>query len=232
MRTLLIPCAGKSTRYNTLEPKFLLIHPSGNMMAYESIQGLPLHEFDKIVMTVLNTHMIGDTIERINKQFKEYENFDLVVLENETTSSSDTVCETIKLNKIKGEIYIKDVDDYFYIDSIAPNQICTYSLDDIENITPGNKSYVRKNENDEVLTIIEKKVISSNFCCGLYSFDSAEEFSKTFNIIKTIVSGEIFISHVIFKMILNGKVFVTQEVKDFIDWGTQKDWDNFNNIKK
>lgn len=228
MRTLIIPCAGKSTRYKTTTPKYLLTHPSGNMMVYESIQGLPLNYFDKIIVTVLRNHMIDDIIEKIKNQFICYENFDLLILDNETTSASETVCLTIEEKKIAGEIYIKDVDDYFLAENLEPNQVCTYSLDDIENITPGNKSYIRKNENNEVLTIVEKKVISSNFCCGLYSFDSAEEFVNTFKNIKNIVDGEIYISHVIFKMLLNGKNFTNNQVKNFIDWGTQKDWDNFN----
>ena len=30
MRTLIIPCAGQSTRYNTIRPKYFVNHPSGN----------------------------------------------------------------------------------------------------------------------------------------------------------------------------------------------------------
>jgi hypothetical protein len=81
------------------------------------------------------------------------------------------------------------------------------------------------NEQGEVLTIVEKNVISSDFCCGLYSFKDAKEFSKTYKTIRQ--EGEIYVSHVIYQMLLNGSRFHNRSVENFIDWGTQEDWDNF-----
>ena len=232
MRTLIIPCSGESTRFTTPIPKYLLSHSSGNMMVYESIRGLPLDIFDEMIIVVLKKHMVGNTLEDLKEQFDEFKNFTIIVLENETTSASDTVTQCIEIKNITDEIYIKDVDDYFYVKSVEPNQVCTYSLNDAKNITPGNKSYVRKNEDGGILTIIEKDVISSDFSCGLYSFDSAREFLNTFYDIRSIVTGEIYISHIIYKMILDGKSFSTNEVEGFIDWGTQRDWDEFKNSYK
>lgn len=233
MRTLIIPCAGKSSRFNPGLPKYLLEHPSGNMMVYESIQGLPLDTFDKILLIVQKSHMINGDMDKLLSQFQKYEQFDILCLDRETSSSSETVSIGIIEKNITGEIYIKDPDDYFYVSSVEPNEICTYSLNKIENVTPGNKSYIRKNRHDEVLTIIEKCVISSDFCCGLYSFESAEEFVDAFYKIKRLTDNEIYVSNVIFKMILEGKIFFERETEDFIDWGTQKDWDYFkNNYKK
>ncbi len=227
MRTLIIPCAGLSSRFRSTLPKYLLRHPSGRIMAYESIQGLPLNDFDSIIMVVLRQHMIFDTLYQLYEEFNEYPKFEIVVLENETKSASDTISQCIQLKKITGEIYIKDVDDYFSVDTVEPNQICTYSLNNAMNISPGNKSYVKKTINNHVLTIIEKKVISPDFCCGLYSFDSAEEFVTTYHKLENYIDEEIYISHVIYRMILDGKIFSTKEVEDFIDWGTQQDWDFF-----
>jgi hypothetical protein len=130
----------------------------------------------------------------------------------------------ISLN-YKDSIFIKDCDDYFYIDHIEPNQVCTYSLNDCKNITPGNKSYIKMNEHGEILTIVEKNVISSDFCCGLYSFNNSQDFLDTYRSITH--EGEIYISHIIFQMLLNGHTFYNHSVKDYIDWGTQEDWDKF-----
>lgn len=232
MRTLIIPCAGRSTRYDEDIPKYLLIHPSGNMMVYEAIQGLPLDTFDDIFIIVLRQHMIEDTLYRIKEQFKEYNNFNVHILEKETSSASETVTKCLLDNNIEGEIYLKDSDCSFDVDLVNPNQVCVYSLEKSENITPGTKSYIRKDRNGEILTIIEKKVISSDFSCGLYSFESAKEFVKTFEELSNTISGEIYISHIIYKMILNNKKFTTNEVENFKDWGTQKDWDIFNYFYK
>jgi hypothetical protein len=227
MSTLIIPCAGKSTRYNTEVPKYLLRHPSGNMMIYESIQGLPLDMFNEIYIVVLRKHMINDTLNQIEKQFRKYKNFKITILDEETSSASETICQCLKKENIKDDIYIKDPDCYFEIDGLEPNQICIHSLNDTDHIIPGNKSYVRKNINNEILTIIEKDVISSDFCCGLYSFESSDEFIKTFEEVYEI-GGEIYVSHIIYKMLLNGQTFYSKNTSNFIDWATQKDWDIFN----
>jgi bifunctional N-acetylglucosamine-1-phosphate-uridyltransferase/glucosamine-1-phosphate-acetyltransferase GlmU-like protein len=232
MRTLIIPCAGKSTRYNSDVPKYLLRHPSGNMMVYESIQGLELTFFDDIYIIVLEEHMINNNLNDIKKQFKEYTNFNIFILDKQTSSASETVYRLLKEKNIKGEIYIKDSDCYFEVKDLEPNIVCTYSLNDAVNITPGNKSYVRKNKNDEVLTIIEKNVISSNFCCGLYSFKNTEYFIRTFEDLYNKIEGEIYISHIIYKMLLDDDTFYVKKTKNFIDWGTQKDWDIFNQYYK
>lgn len=224
MRTLIIPCAGQSSRFTTKLPKWLLDHPSGKTMVYEAIQGLPLYMFDEIIIVALNKHLNKELTERIFKEFEEY-NFKLLTLDSDTKSASDTISQCIELLNIKDEIYIKDSDDYFEISDINPNEICTYSLNDCKNITPGNKSYVKVNEHGEVLTIVEKNVISADFCCGLYSFYDAEEFVRSFKSIQ--MDGEVYVSHVIYQMLLHGHRFYNRQTENYVDWGTQEDWDKF-----
>ena len=49
MRSLIIPMAGKSSRFPNMRPKWMLTHPMSNrFMAIESILGLNLNFFDKI----------------------------------------------------------------------------------------------------------------------------------------------------------------------------------------
>lgn len=224
MRTLIIPCAGQSTRFNTKLPKWLLDHPSGKTMVYESIKGLPLDTFNQIIIVALKKHLNKKIINRITDEFKNLP-FKLVTLDSDTKSASETISKCIEICNIVGSIFIKDSDDYFHINEIDENEICTYSLNDCKNITPGNKSYIKMNEHGEVLTIVEKNVISSDFCCGLYTFSDAKEFVDTYKSIEQ--ENEIYVSHVIFQMILNGSKFYNRSVKNYIDWGTQEDWDRF-----
>ena len=50
MKNLIVPIAGKSTRFPNTRPKWMLTHPkSGLFMALESIKGINLGEKDKIV---------------------------------------------------------------------------------------------------------------------------------------------------------------------------------------
>lgn len=224
MRTLIIPCAGQSSRFTTKLPKWLLDHPSGKTMVYEAIQGLPLDTFDEIIIVALKRHLTESLTTRIFDEFKGLP-FQLLPLDEDTKSASDTITQCIEILGIDGEIYIKDSDDYFSIGSVESNEICTYSLNDCKNITPGNKSYIKMNEHGEVLTIVEKNVISSDFCCGLYSFKDAREFAETYKSIK--MEGEIYVSHVIYQMLLNGSRFHNRSVSGYVDWGTQEDWDKF-----
>jgi bifunctional N-acetylglucosamine-1-phosphate-uridyltransferase/glucosamine-1-phosphate-acetyltransferase GlmU-like protein len=224
MRTLIIPCAGQSSRFTTKLPKWLLDHPSGKTMVYESIQGLPLDSFDEVIIVALKKHLTEELTTRIYKEFSEYK-FTLLPLDEDTESASDTISKCVETLDIMGSIFIKDSDDYFKVDKVEPNEICTYSLNDCKNITPGNKSYIKMNEHGEVLTIVEKNVISSDFCCGLYSFEDAKEFVKTYKSIQQ--EGEVYVSHVIFQMLLNSHRFHNRSTEDYIDWGTQEDWDKF-----
>ena len=56
MIKLLIPCAGKSSRFPG-KPKWLLTCPNGNLMIQESITGLDLTEIDCIYITFLREHI-------------------------------------------------------------------------------------------------------------------------------------------------------------------------------
>jgi hypothetical protein len=193
-------------------------------MVYESIQGLPLDTFNEVIIVALKKHLTEELTSRIYKEFLEYK-FTLLPLDEDTESASDTISQCIESLDIKGSIFIKDSDDYFKVNVVEPNEICTYSLNDCKNITPGNKSYIKMNEHGEVLTIVEKNVISSDFCCGLYSFKDAKEFVKTYKSIQQ--EGEVYVSHVIFQMMLNDYIFHNRSTEDYIDWGTQEDWDKF-----
>ena len=49
MSTLILPCAGRSTRFPNSRPKLSLTHPYGELMVIQSIKGLDLNQYDKIV---------------------------------------------------------------------------------------------------------------------------------------------------------------------------------------
>ena len=56
MATLIIPCAGKSSRFPNMKPKWMLTHPDGKLMIEKSIEQLPLEVFDRIVITIVKEH--------------------------------------------------------------------------------------------------------------------------------------------------------------------------------
>ena len=225
MLTLVLPACGKSTRFPNLRPKWLLTHPSGKSMLQESIQGLCLKNVDRIVAIVLQGH--EDTFgfaEAITKDIND-ERFEFCFLEQQTDNQPQTIAEGIRKAQIKGSFVCKDSDNYFQSKLPSGNYVGGIDLREVGHINAGNKSYVTTGINGEITNIVEKDVISNTFCCGLYGFADAEEYLSYYEKIKD--DKDIYVSHVIHSMLLDSKHFKLQECRDFIDWGTLDDWNNY-----
>lgn len=226
---LIIPMAGKSSRFPNLRPKWMLTHPSGRFMSIEAIMGLNLEDFNKIYFVCLKEH---EEEFMFLKGFKEElediglsEKTEFIMLDKATRDQPETVYNAIKQNNIKGPIVIKDSDNFFNVTLNPGNSVCFSDLNSSGLIKPKNKSYLMSDANGNVSNILEKQVISPYFCVGAYSFESADEFIEALD--KVPVDSERYISNVIFQMILNGKLFNSREVDNYIDWGTVEDWDRF-----
>ena len=232
MKSLIIPIAGKSSRFPNTRPKWMLTHPkSGLFMGIESIRGINLDFFDKIYFVALKSHLVQY---KFDKGFKiELEKIgilnktEVIYLDQATESQSETVYKAIIQNKIKGFITVKDSDNYFECTfSDTENKISFYNLHKTSNINPSNKSYVKLDENNVVTNIVEKSIISPTFSIGGYSFNSANDFTDSFEKIKDI-EGECYISNIIYDMMLSNKVFYGQACVNYKDWGTIEDWDKY-----
>lgn len=229
--TLIIPCAGQSSRFNLAKPKWMLTHPNGNLMLIEAISGLLFSsgQLSKIVIIVNEQHIresrinLGLIKEAIYAQ-KGIEPV-FVILPQFTSSQAETVYLGIQAEKISGSIFIKDCDSYFSGFIRDENSICISSLGAETN--PINKSYVSLNKLGELVGIVEKQVIGNLFSVGGYSFKEAGDFARVFEEISAMngIDGkELYISHIIQKMLLGRERFTVQEVSGYKDWGTIKDW--------
>ena len=235
MATLILPCAGKSTRFKNTRPKWSLTHPYGELMLIQGIKGLELDKYEKIIPVFLKEHLDDFKLRKgvIESFDKLGINYEILELDAPTKSQSETVAKTIETFNIKGDILIKDCDDYFNCDYIEGNTVCVCSLHEVNKIIAKNKSYVQVNSNNLVETIVEKSVISDLFCCGGYNFKDAQEFLNTYNkVSKLDTEGEIYISHIIYQQLLEGKNFTVKQVSDYEDWGTIEDWNEYLNTYK
>ena len=230
--TLILPCAGKSTRFPGSRPKYLQTMPNGDLMVISAINNLKLTNVAKIVITVVKEHIETSNVDLAiiaNRIFQlKAITPEFLILDNFTSSQSETVAETIKRKSITGGFFIKDCDNLFNFDIGCGNYVCTSKLD--TNTNAVNKAYIKSDKFGNVSGIIEKKVINDIFCCGGYSFDSADEFVSTYDkvvSVKSIDAGEIYISHIIQQMILDTKIFGSKSVSGYIDLGTAKDWNSY-----
>jgi hypothetical protein len=232
MKTLIVPMAGQSSRFPNTRPKWMLTHPATNrFMVTESISGINLDFFDKIYFVFLQDH--EDKYMFMDGFVKELDDIGLkdkshiALLPEKTSSQSETVYKLIQDQKINGFIFIKDSDGYFQCNlKDETNQVAYFDLNDLDNINARTKSYIQLDVNNVITNIVEKRVISSNFCAGGYGFDDAEEFCETYEKIKDN-PGECYVSHIIFEMMLFGSVFYGTKTSNFLDWGTLTEWNKF-----
>jgi len=237
MTSLLVPMAGKSTRFPNTRPKWMLSHPGSNrFMGIESITGLNLNFFEKIYFICLQQH--NDQYQFLKGFEKELEKIgiknktEVVFLNQETSSQSETVFAAIKEKDINGFIFVKDSDNYFEVDlKNQDNQICYFDLNDEDGINARNKSYLELDTNNVVFNIVEKKIISSNFSVGGYGFSDAKQFCDAYEKLKDI-EGECYISNIIFEMLLSGKTFYGTKTLNYKDWGTIEDWNKYKEFYK
>lgn len=229
MKTLLVPMAGRSSRFPGTRPKWMLTHPKNNrLMVSEAISGLNLDFFDKIKFICLEEHQekyqffhgFMDELEELGLGDKS----SVIFLEKSTSSQSETVYQAIKQDEIEGFIFIKDSDGYYECELTSTNnQVAFFDLNDMDNINARSKSYITIDDFGSVTNIVEKKVISSTFSSGGYGFNSAKQFCDTFETIRDM-PGECYISHVIFEMMLDGQPFSSLKTSNFKDWGTKDVW--------
>ncbi|MCW8333628.1 NTP transferase domain-containing protein [Vibrio paucivorans] len=228
MFTLILPVAGRSSRFPNMRPKWLLTMPDGKLMIEQSIENIDLSRFDRVVIVCLKEHLEKYTAEeQVVESFERATKVrpDLVILDQPTSSQSETIYQAIKQGNIEGSFFIKDCDNTFECQPEPINSVCTIDLNDIELVDAKNKSYVEVDSLDVISNIVEKEVISNFFCCGGYSFQSAKEFCDTFENISS--DKEVYISHVIYKMLMSGAEFVRRTASKYTDWGTLREYRHY-----
>ena len=229
MNTLIIPCAGKSSRFPNMKPKWMLTHPDGKLMIEKSLEGLNTDIFDRIIITIVKLH--DEKYEAglvLSQVFKNNKKIEICLLDDFTSSASETVYLTLEKMNVAGAFVVKDSDNCVKVNIDLPiaNSITGYNLykhPDISNI-PG-KSFLMVNEQGIIEDIIEKRIVSNIICLGVYAFSNAEDFKKSYKeMLSKNISGEMYISHVISYMLGKKDVFIALEAEKYDDWGTLEEW--------
>lgn len=229
MSTLLLPVAGKSSRFPGMRPKWLLTMPDGKLMIEKSVEGINLEKFSKIIIICLKEHA-DNFLSQSGKDLiaKSLDSSKVLYCEllGPTNSQSETIRLAIEALNIDGPIFIKDCDNYFNYEFMGGNEIAILDLHNIDLVDAKNKSYVLADPLGRVTNIEEKSVISNQFCVGGYGFESAKDFCAAYDELDSS-SHELYISHVIYSMILANKIFISKEVDQYIDWGTLREYRHY-----
>lgn len=226
---IIIPCAGLSTRFPNLRPKYLLTDYKGTLMIENSAKQF-VGKYN-VTIVILDIH---EKQFDVSKQLKEVfgDLINIIILPELTSGPAETVYNAIKMSNINIEspLFIKDCDSYFDCTIQPGNNVYFSNLKDNPHMhNTAGKSYIISNNQGIISSIVEKQIVSSSFCVGGYQFESASEFIKSYDGIKKTSNSELYVSNIIDYLILNGSIFYEQPVTNFIDIGTAPEWFEFNN---
>lgn len=228
MTTLIIPAAGKSTRFPDGLPKFLWRHPEGEIMLVAGLRGLSSLAVDGAIIVSLESY-VSAGLEREIVVSAERElgcEVSLVLLQEPTNSMVDTVAAGIATLSEDGPIILKDSDNSV---EVGPNQlpieenfIVAADLRAFPNVPAPNKSFVEFDSFGLLSNIVEKRITSSFINTGLVGFSSAAEFLGANSRIRT--ANEKYVSDVIRNMLQVGSQFRVLQASKYEDWGTYREW--------
>jgi len=214
MKTLILPVAGASSRFPGMRPKWLLTMPDGKLMVEKSVEGINCSKYDQVILVCLkehvSTYLSDESFQSILFQIGG-ERARAVLLEEPTSSQSETVAAAIVRCNLTGGMFIKDCDNMFSFDWDGGNQVAVVDLAATGLIDAKNKSYVQRDPLGNCLNIVEKQVVSSEFCCGGYGFKDAQQFLRHFSSMEK--SNEVYISHIIYSMLMEGEIFKADRAK-------------------
>jgi hypothetical protein len=215
-----------------MRPKWMLTHPDGRPMIVKAMEGLDWSDFDRIIVTIVKPHDEKyEALLFLRQVFAECPKVEICVLDDFTSSASETVALTLRKMNVSGSFVIKDSDNFVKIKmaNYAHDFVVCYDITkyhEVENIS--GKSFLIVNDQNIIQDIVEKKIVSNIICIGVYGFSDADGFLGAYDQLKTVIDGsvrEMYISHVISYMLFKrNAVFMAVRAEDYEDWGTWAQW--------
>jgi hypothetical protein len=225
-RTLLLPCAGKSSRYPGVRPKWMLTLPDGELALARAAASLPADSYERIIVAIRAEHdakyQAAALLRRVFGPRVE-----VMVLAQDTAGPADTVAHMLRGGDVAGAFAIKDADSFF---DPAPLPDSSFvALSDIRTAphmsNVGAKSFAVINENNLVVEMVEKSLASNFVSVGLYGFADAEAYLESFAAVQAAAgTGELFVSHVVNRAAADGMAVAPLPVSGVVDVGTLEDW--------
>lgn len=195
-----------------------------------------LPSVDRVIVPIVSEHCKKYDADIVIKQALG-DDVEICLLEDFTSSQSETIALTIKKMDVQGGFVAKDSDGYVKVlieefDNFLVGADLKKHLE-LSNIA--GKSFIVLNEQNIIIDIVEKSVCSNIVNIGVYGFRSAEEFIKVQEIVKRTWDqgkGEIYLSHIASYMIGQKNYFAYKEAVEYEDWGLVSDWHRALNRRK
>ena len=227
-RTLLLPCAGKSSRYPGVRPKWMLTLPDGALALQRAAASVAADDYDRLVIAVRADHDEKYGCRALLS--RAFATADVLVLPHDTRGPADTVQEMIRRAGVSGSFAVKDADSFFAPSPLPAGSFVTLcdvrKLPQMSNV--GAKSFAVLNEQGLVVQMVEKSLVSNFVSIGLYGAADAGRYLDAFAAVaRDCPAGEVFVSHILNRLARDGDPVRALHVDDFIDVGTLEDWRRF-----
>lgn len=218
--SLIEPIAADKPEYESHIPYVFRMDDSGTMYCLKAILGLELSAFEHIYITILKKHDVQYGVAGMLKlqiARLKLENVHICILKEPTNNQAETIYQTLKQEGIHGAIYIKDSDGYFKSEIVVQNGVAVCPIEKLDELKPKNKSYVNVDNLFYITNIIEKRVVSHLINAGGYCFEDSEMFCRFFERLSQM-SERLYLSHIVYAMLLDKIVFRPTIISDFEDW--------------
>lgn len=216
---VIIPCAGLSTRFPDMKPKYLLEDADGKLMIELAIGELSGH---RISIVVLKEHV--EKYDAHNLLTEKFGNsINLIVLEKRTKGPADTVFQALLSIQNADQFLVRDCDSSFNCQLESGNYVFVYPTKELD-LQIEKKSLGHVFSKDGVIEAIsEKSLLSDLFCVGGYQFNSKKDFFDAY-LACSDVYGEIYLSHVINASIGMGCEFRCRQATNYKNFGNLELW--------
>lgn len=213
----------------------MLTHPDGSLMLRSGLKFFDLLRFDRVIVVVTaaqdRDYGAGQVVSQL---FEDLPHLSLVVLPEQTNGPLESVSDAIQMLDVRGPVVVKDADNCVEVpfDDLYSGQnfVVGHNLHQGDVRKPASKSYLISNNQDLVVDIVEKKIVSETICVGVYGFEAAESLVRSRLEIEASTSNhhdEIFISHAISKMLFTEQAVFKSTMADYFeDWGTAEEWED------
>ncbi|KAJ3186149.1 hypothetical protein HK101_009702 [Irineochytrium annulatum] len=246
--TIVVPSAGRSSRFPGVKPKWMLTQPNGRLMVVDALSTLNLSKVNRIVVGLLKEHVDKYCAGDVHAILKAFEDgvprlhemeVSIVVIEDETVDQVQTIECILATAGVRGAIFLKDCDNQFAcavdaVDGVSTLEITRETEGAVSNVA--SKSYAAVNPGTGHLTsIVEKAMISNSFCVGGYAWRSCENMLKRVAVARKYqaISGmtsskgvELAVSDLIWLRMADESAppFISIPSSGYEDWGTLPAW--------
>jgi hypothetical protein len=204
----------------------MLTLPDGELALARAAASLSRDSYDRTVVAVRAEHEDKyQTTALLQRVFGQ--DVQVLVLPRDTRGPAETVAEMIRLADVAGSFVVKDADSFF--DPAPLPRGSFVALSDVRAAphmtNVGAKSFAVINENNLIVEMVEKSLISNYVSVGLYGFEDAATYLDLFGGLAAEPGvGELFVSHVMNRAIAGGMPVAPLLVTGLIDVGTLEDW--------